>query len=80
MGLDDWPANRGQRHQSYFPARQILFVVKRSIARHHNVETRRFRSIQQIAIFQPSPSQIGCGESVVMPEVRAQIVRNVSIE
>ena len=80
MGLDDRPVNGGQGHQSYFPARQVLFVVKRSITRHHNVETGRFRSVQQFAILQPGPPQIGCGECVVMLEVRAQIMRHISVE
>jgi len=80
MGLDDRPANGGQGHQSYLPARQVLFVVKRSITRHQNVETRPFRGVQQFAILQPGPPQIRCGECVVMLEVWAQIMRHVGVE
>lgn len=54
--------------------------MKRSITGHHNVETRRFRSVQQFAILQPGLPQIGCGECVVMLEVRAEIMRHTSLE
>jgi hypothetical protein len=35
MGFDDRPANGGKRDQSYLPARQVLFVVQRSITGYH---------------------------------------------
>jgi hypothetical protein len=58
MGFDDRPANSGKRNQRYRTARQVLFIVQRSITRNENVETSSFSSIEKLAVLVASKASI----------------------
>lgn len=67
--FDDWPADRRQRNDRNAPARQVLLMRHREVARDENVETVRLRCLKQLPVLQTSPAEIRNGVRVVMRQV-----------
>ena len=73
---DDVPTIRRQRHDSYFPAGQVLLVFQRPIACDRHVETN---GVQHRAVFISAESAINSG-CRFMPNMAAKPVGNIFVQ
>ena len=80
MRFNHWPAHGGQGYQSDPPGAHVLLVVKRSVARHQNVESGILGGVRKFTVLQATLAHISHDEGAMLAEECPQIVGDVFVE